>query len=64
MSTYEESVPIEEQDVVKTLDRVLDNVKSNNRPCNQLVDYRTENLGTKHARVVLVFDDAICVEST
>ena len=65
MSTYETSVPIEEQeDVVKTLKRVLNMVINNNEPCNKLVDYRTENPRTKDAKVVLVFDDAKCVEST
>jgi hypothetical protein len=65
MSTYEESVPIEEQaDVVITLKRALNMVISNNEPCNQLVAYRTENPGTGDAKVVLVFDDAKCVEST
>ena len=56
MNTYEESVPIEEQaDVVTTLNRVLDVVKSHNEPCNRLVDYRTEHPGTKNAKVVLTF---------
>ena len=63
MSTYEKSIPIEEQaDVVITLKRALDMVKSKNEQCNQLVAYRTENPGTSDAEVVLVFDVAKCVK--
>lgn len=65
MSTYKKFVPIEEQaDVMTTLNRVLDVVKNQNEPCNQLVDYRTEQLGTKDAKIVLIFDDDVCVKST
>ena len=58
-----QSVPIIEKDAVKSLKVVLKKIASKNERCIALVEHRFENVGTREAKVVLVYDDAKCRQS-
>ena len=59
-----QSVPIIEQDAVKSLEVVLKKIASKNGRCIALVEHRFEKIGTPEAKVVLIYDDAKCKKST
>lgn len=63
MSTFEQSIPMVEDDAKASLDAALGRIEAQSEVCTVLVEHRFEAEGTANARVVLVFDDGKCGSS-
>jgi len=59
-----QSIPIIEQDAVRSLEVILKKIAQKSERCIVLVDYKFENIGTPEAKIVLHYDDAKCRNPT